>query len=104
MKTTVASLSCHLGQNHPLFLQNVFVFFVNDKVGSRDAPEEDFQKFDLKQFLNKIEKWIQIWRPPQVFIHSSSIHSRSNVSILSDPGSCRIGPVREVAGPENAAI
>ena len=26
------------------------------------------------------------------------------VSDLSDPGSCRIGPVREVAGPENAAI
>ena len=23
---------------------------------------------------------------------------------LSDPGSCRIGPVRQVAGPENAAI
>ena len=26
------------------------------------------------------------------------------VSDLSDPGSCRIGPVRQVAGPENAAI
>ena len=23
---------------------------------------------------------------------------------LSDPGSCQIGPVRQVAGPENAAI
>ena len=26
------------------------------------------------------------------------------VSDLSDPGSCRIGPIRQVAGPENAAI
>ena len=26
------------------------------------------------------------------------------VSDLSGPGSCRIGPVRQVAGPENAAI
>ena len=26
------------------------------------------------------------------------------VSDLSDPGSCRIGPVRQVAGPENVAI
>ena len=26
------------------------------------------------------------------------------VSDLSDPGSCRIGPVRQVAGPENAEI
>ena len=26
------------------------------------------------------------------------------VSDLSDPGSCRIGPVRQVAGPESAAI
>ena len=26
------------------------------------------------------------------------------VSDLSDPGSCRIGPVRQDAGPENAAI
>ena len=25
-------------------------------------------------------------------------------SDLSDPGSCRTGPVRQVAGPENAAI
>ena len=26
------------------------------------------------------------------------------ISDLSDPGSCRIGPVRQVAGPENAVI
>ena len=26
------------------------------------------------------------------------------VSDLSDPGSCRIGPVRQLAGPESAAI
>ena len=36
-------------------MHNVFVVLVNDKAGSRDAPEEDFQKYDLKQFLNKIE-------------------------------------------------
>ena len=57
MRTTVVSLSRYLGQHHPLFLHyNEFVVLVNDKVGSRDAPEEDFQKFELKQFLNKIEK------------------------------------------------
>ena len=44
-----------LRQHHPLLLYNVFVVLVNVKVGSRDAPEEDFQKFDLKQFLDKIE-------------------------------------------------
>ena len=29
---------------------------------------------------------------------------KDSVSDLSDPGSCQIGPVRQVAGPENAAI
>ena len=29
---------------------------------------------------------------------------KDGVSDLSGPGSCRIGPVRQVAGPESAAI
>ena len=44
------------------------------KVGNRGVPEKDFQKFNLKQFLNKTEKWIQIWRPPQVFINIKEGH------------------------------
>ena len=51
----IGVLECDLRQHHPLLLYNVFVVLVNVKVGSRDAPEEDFQKFDLKQFQNKIE-------------------------------------------------
>ena len=65
--------------------------------------------FQRSQFLNEIEKWIEIWHPTQVFIHKSSIHSRSNLFQLyqirhlfgsvwsgklpdrSDPASCRTG-------------
>ena len=101
MKTTLVSLSCHLGQHHPLFLHNVFVVLVNDNVGSRDAPEENFQKFDLKHFLNKIKKneskfgvHPKISFIVVVFTVGAICFSciRSGIfSDRSDPASCRTG-------------
>ena len=78
-----------LRQHHPLLLYNVFVVLVNVKVGSRDAPEEDFQKFDLKQFLNKIEDESRFGVHPKFsFI----------VVVFTVGAMFQLYPIREVAG------
>ena len=82
-------------------MHNVFVVLVNGKVGSRDAPDEDFQKFDLKHFLNKIKKneskfgvHPKISFIVVVFTVGAICFSCIRSSIFSDrsgPGSCRTG-------------
>ena len=128
MKTTVAF--CHLDLHHPLFQrptgstkeQEISQCFFALNVNYLGIFKYKFRTFFLclwphQKFLQCLLDSVIVPKPVHAPLVPSdyelitnlpgsqqTIQKGQSVSVLSDPESCKIGPIREVAGPENVAI